>query len=230
MGYSPFRLEPSWGKVLEDELDKPYITELAAFTEEERGGYEVFPPKDLVFNAFQQAPYDKVKVVIVGQDPYHGPGQAHGLSFSVPKDIPPPPSLKNIYKELIDDVGISEPKHGCLLSWASQGVLLLNAVLTVRRSEANSHKGRGWELFTDAAIAALYQREDPVVFLLWGRSAQGKCQHIQSLSSNSKHVILKAAHPSPFSAYNGFFGCHHFSKANEALISWGKEPIDWEVK
>jgi len=230
MGFVPFNIEPSWKEVLKEELAKPYITELAAFVEHEREVQQaVYPPKDLVFNAFWQTPFNKVKVVVVGQDPYHGQGQAHGLSFSVPKGIQPPPSLKNIYKELMVDVGITPPEHGCLLTWASQGVLLLNAVLTVRHSEASSHKGRGWERFTDAAIEALSLRDDPLIFLLWGRFAQDKCLNVESLTSNSKHVILKTTHPSPFSAHNGFLGCRHFSKVNETLKSWGKDPINWEV-
>lgn len=226
MNYSPFQIEPSWEAELREELSQPYLIDLASFVEDERSRYDVFPPKDLMFNAFQQTPYEKVKVVIVGQDPYHGPGQAHGLSFSVPMGVPTPPSLKNIYKEIHDDLGYPVPEHGCLLDWAKQGVLLLNTALTVRKSEAHSHKNKGWERFTDAAIAAIYKREKPVVFLLWGRAAQEKCQH---LKMGANHLILKAAHPSPLSAYNGFFGCKHFSKANEQLKQWGEEPIDWSL-
>ena len=175
-----------------------------------------------------KTPFHQVKVVIVGQDPYHGKGQAHGLSFSVPEGIGQPPSLKNIFRELKEDLGISEPSTGCLTSWAEQGVLLLNATLTVRASEPKSHYGKGWERFTDAVISQLALREDPVIFVLWGASAQEKCktvlQHI-----NKERVVLTAAHPSPFSAYNGFFGCRHFSKINDHLKRWGKRPIDWGV-
>lgn len=223
----PFELEPSWKGVLADELEKPYIVKLAAFVEKERAmGIHVYPPIDLVFNAFWQTPYDKVKVVIMGQDPYHGPGQAHGLSFSVPKGIPPPPSLQNIFKEQVKDVGITMPKHGCLLEWANQGVMLLNATLTVRQGEAKSHYGKGWEQFTDAVIAKLAEREDPVIFVLWGRSAKDKCQHILQ-DEKKHHYILTAAHPSPLSAHNGFFGCRHFSKTNKILKNNNKNPINW---
>ena len=170
-----------------------------------------------------------MKVVIVGQDPYHGPGQAHGLCFSVPKEIPFPPSLKNIFKELIEDVGIAEPQHGCLLSWAKQGVLLLNTMLTVRQSEPLSHQKKGWEHFTDAIIHKLAQREDPMVFILWGKSAQEKFKHSHTAGSAKTHAILTAPHPSPLSAHQGFFGCRHFSKTNVQLKSWGKTPIDWSI-
>lgn len=219
----PFVLEPSWQQALDDELKKPYMAPLAAFVAEERAGpVPIYPPKHLVFNAFQKTPFDQVKVVIVGQDPYHGPGQAHGLSFSVPKGIPPPPSLKNIFKEIQSDLGIPPPDHGCLLKWAEQGVLLLNNTLTVRQGQPLSHHKRGWERFTDAVIAKINEREEePVVFLLWGRSAKDKCPHI-----HSRHKVLKAAHPSPLSAYNGFFGCKHFSQANDFLK--GKE-INWNL-
>lgn len=227
-GFCPFEIESSWKNALKDELEKPYIASLAAFIQRERdNGIPVYPPKDLVFNAFLKTPFDKVKVLIVGQDPYHGPGQAHGLSFSVPKGIPNPPSLQNIFKELISDINIPQPSHGCLLSWAEQGVMLLNATLTVRQGEAMSHHGKGWELFTDAVVSQLCKREDPVIFVLWGKSAEKKCR----LEGNdfNRHFILLAPHPSPLSAHQGFFGCKHFSKINELLIQQNKIPIEWMI-
>ncbi len=231
MTYTPFLLEPTWQKKLESELQKPYVAELAAFVEAERAsGVSIYPPQDLVFNALFRTPFQNVKVVIMGQDPYHGPGQAHGLSFSVPKGVPMPPSLQNIFKEMQADVGTTMPSHGCLLSWADQGVMLLNAILTVRQSEPLSHQGKGWERFTDAMIEAFYQRDEPIIFVLWGKSAQEKCRQILKPSPSSHHVILTAAHPSPFSAYNGFFGCRHFSKINQLLAQWGSKPIDWQIR
>jgi len=228
--YCPFELSPSWQAVLEEELKKPYLVKLAAFVEGERAsGVEVYPPKDLIFNAFKQTAYSDVRVVIVGQDPYHGLGQAHGLSFSVPDGVAPPPSLKNIFKELIDDVGITLPKHGSLLPWAQQGVLLLNATLTVRAGSPKSHHGQGWEIFTDAVIAKLCERSDPLVFVLWGKSAQEKCQRLSGFTSHPQHLILQAPHPSPFSAHSGFLGCRHFSKINAFLVEQGKQPIDWQI-
>lgn len=226
-----FELEPSWEKVLGNHLKEPYISSLAAFVEKERAfGASVYPPRDLVFNAFNKTPYDQVKVVIMGQDPYHGPGQAHGLSFSVPHGITLPPSLQNIFKELAADVGTTMPTHGCLSTWSEQGVLLLNATLTVRQGEPMSHHGKGWEHFTDAVIAKLCERKDPVIFVLWGKSAQEKGRNIQSWStSGAKHTVLTAPHPSPFSAHSGFFGCKHFSKINEMLVKQGKRPIDWQI-
>ena len=221
------KLENSWNEVLKEELNFPLFKELETFLEEEREKFEIYPPQEFVFTAFSQTPYDKVKVVIVGQDPYHGPGQAHGLAFSVLPGIKIPPSLKNIYKELINDVKISPPKMGNLTSWADQGVLLLNATLTVRDAEPKSHYGRGWEKFTDKVIEKLAAREEPVVFLLWGKSAQDKVESVLC-QGNSKHLVLIAAHPSPFSAKN-FLGCKHFSKTNEQLIAWGKLPINWQV-
>lgn len=224
-GYSPFVLEPSWQKELGSELQLPYIIQLAAFIAGERtGSIPIYPPDELVFNAFNKTPFEKVKVVIVGQDPYHGPGQAHGLCFSVPYGIPAPPSLQNIFKELVQDVGISPPKHGCLTHWAEQGVLLLNTTLTVRQGQPLSHFGKGWERFTDAVIQRLNERNDPVIFILWGSSAKKKCQHI-----HARHPTLTAPHPSPLSAYNGFFGCRHFSKVNSLLEKQKKAIIDWEV-
>lgn len=222
-----FQIEPSWQKALENTLSRPEMASLAAFVAGERAsGVQVFPPPELVFNAFSQTPFPDVKVVIVGQDPYHGPGQAHGLCFSVPEGMAYPPSLQNVFKEIDADLGLSMEKNGCLLSWAKQGVLLLNTTLTVRRGEPLSHQGRGWELLTDAAIAALCQRQDPVIFLLWGKAAQEKGKQVPS---NSPHHILTAAHPSPFSAYQGFFGCRHFSKVNELLVQMGKKPINWKI-
>jgi len=228
--YSPFELEPNWYQILREELTQPYIASLAAFVARERASsIPVYPPKELVFNAFCQTPFDQVKVLIMGQDPYHGPGQAHGLCFSVPKGIPPPPSLQNIFKELVSDVSINQPAHGCLLNWAQNGVMLLNATLTVRQGEPMSHHGKGWERFTDAIISKLCQRKDPVIFVLWGKSAQEKCRKIKELANGSGHVILTAPHPSPLSAYQGFLGCKHFSKINEILAQQKKSPINWSI-
>lgn len=224
----PPQLEPSWQNALKEEFQKPHMAALKEFIAQERSGSSsIFPPALAVFNAFSLTPIDKVKVVIMGQDPYHGPGQAHGLSFSVPEGIAIPPSLQNIFKELRSDLGIEPPKHGCLTAWAKQGVLLLNATLTVRQALPMSHHGRGWEEFTDAVIRILCKRSDPLVFLLWGKSAEKKCQHL--ISNNSPHLILKAPHPSPFSAHTGFLGCRHFSKTNEFLVMAGKTPIDWNL-
>ena len=218
-------LESGWKKVLSKELEKLYVKALSSFLKDERERYTIYPPQNLVFNAFWQTPFEEVKVVIVGQDPYHGPGQAQGLSFSVPEGVRLPPSLKNIYKELAHDLKVKAPENGSLLSWAKQGVLLLNAVLTVRDGEPFSHKGRGWELFTDAALRALAERKEPLVFILWGKAAQDKVEPI--LEKNPQHhLILTAAHPSPYSATK-FFGCRHFSKANDFLKKLGKEPICW---
>ena len=226
----PPQLEPSWQAALEEEFCKPYMTTLKAFLAKERAGTTpVFPPAKAVFNAFAFTPIDQVKVVIVGQDPYHGPGQAHGLCFSVEKGVTAPPSLKNIFKELNDDLGIKIPNHGCLTAWANQGVLLLNATLTVNQATPMSHHGQGWEEFTDAAIKVLCQRSNPIVFLLWGKSAQQKCQHLVSLKDD-RFLVQTAAHPSPFSAYQGFFGCHHFSKTNQFLTQHGLTPIDWSLE
>ena len=224
------RIEASWHKQLQDVIASETVVNLKNFLEEEkRKGIEVYPPDESVFQAFSCTPYDKVKVVIVGQDPYHGPKQAHGLSFSVLDPVPPPPSLKNIYKELVGDVGIEMPTTGCLLPWAKQGVLLLNAILTVRKGSPLSHQGKGWEFFTDKVIEKLADREEPIVFLLWGKSAQEKALKILN-NKQTPHAVLTAPHPSPYSANNGFFGCKHFSKANECLKKWGKEPIDWRLK
>lgn len=223
-----FELEKSWNKALAAELALPYIAQLAAFVERERASAPVYPPKELVFNAFLKTPFEQVKVVIMGQDPYHGPGQAHGLSFSVPKGVALPPSLQNIFKEIASDIAIPPPDHGCLTKWAEQGVLLLNATLTVRQGEPMSHHSRGWERFTDAVIAKLSTRLDPIIFVLWGKSAQEKCRFLKA-QSNSPHHILTAAHPSPFSC-QGFFGCRHFSQINSLLLKQGKQPIDWGLE
>lgn len=224
----PFELEPSWNEALKEELRKPYLLELKAFVERERAqGNIVYPPAELVFNAFWKTPFDKVRVVIVGQDPYHGPGQAHGLCFSVPDGVANPPSLQNIYKELQNDLSIAPSKQGCLISWAKQGVLLLNATLTVRQGTPLSHHGKGWEQFTDAVIRRLSILDRPIAFVLWGKSAQQKYSHAVDPRGTSKHLILKAAHPSPLSAHQGFFGCRHFSQINAFLEKNGLKPIDW---
>lgn len=223
---APPQLEESWKEVLKDEWSKPYVFELAQFVAKERSsGIPVYPPKEDVFNAFRYASFDKVKVVIVGQDPYHGAGQAHGLCFSVRPGVPLPPSLQNIFKELKDDLSIPMPPHGCLISWAKQGVLLLNTVLTVREKEPRSHYGKGWERFTDAVVSQLNQRQDPVIFVLWGKAALDKCNSIAQ-----RHAILTAPHPSSYSAHSGFFGCRHFSKINEILKTQGKDQIDWTIR
>lgn len=224
----PFTMEPSWREVLKDEWNASYFAELAAFIERERlGAVPIYPPQDLVFNAFAKTPFDKVKVVILGQDPYHGPGQAHGLSFSVPHGIRPPPSLQNIFKELQSDLGFTIPLHGCLDAWAEQGVFLLNTTLTVSQSAPLSHHNKGWERFTDAVVKKLIEVDNPMVFLLWGKNAQEKCKHFGS--SNQHHLLLTAAHPSPFSAHRGFFGCAHFSQTNRFLIKNGVKPINWQL-
>lgn len=220
------KLEPSWKERLAGEFQQDYFRDLKAFLlEEKRAGQAVFPPGPLIFNAFNSTPFDRVKAVILGQDPYHGPGQAHGLSFSVQRGVRPPPSLVNIFKELREDVGFSIPDHGNLEGWARQGVLLLNASLTVRAGQAGSHQGKGWERFTDAAVKALSDGREGLVFLLWGRPAQLK----GSIIDPARHHVLKAAHPSPFSAHGGFFGCKHFSKTNALLREMGKDPIDWQI-
>jgi uracil-DNA glycosylase len=222
-------MEASWLEKLGSEFEKPYMKELESFLAKElAGGAEIYPPFDLIFNAFCQTPFPEVKVVIIGQDPYHGPGQAHGLSFSVQKGVPVPPSLQNIFKEIQADLGINPPNHGCLIDWAKQGVLLLNATLTVRKGEPKSHFGRGWEVFTDRVVQLLCERKDPIVFILWGRSAAEKVEHIQSRASH--HLTLKSPHPSPFAAHTGFFGCRHFSKTNDFLSKVGKTPIDWTIR
>ena len=215
-----------WDEVLGSEFEKEYYKRLMKFLEEERQDNTIYPPEEDVFNALKFSPYNNTKVVILGQDPYHEPGQAHGLCFSVNKGVKIPPSLVNIYKEMQNDMGIIQPNHGYLADWAYQGVLLLNTVLTVRRGEANSHKGKGWEKFTDRIVELLNQREKPMVFILWGANAKSK----QSLITNKDHMILSGAHPSPLSAYNGFFGGGYFSKANRFLELTGQEPIDWQLR
>lgn len=212
--------------MLDDEFKKPYFIQITDHlkTEKEQGK-TIYPPGPLIFNAFEQTPYAKVKVVLLGQDPYHGPRQAMGLSFSVPDGVPPPPSLVNIFKEIHDDTGSPIPRTGNLTKWAQQGVLLLNASLTVRAGEANSHSKIGWHHFTDAVISKVSAKKEPVVFLLWGKFAQEKT----ALIDTKKHHILKAAHPSPLAAHTGFFGCKHFSKTNEFLMKLGTDPIDWAL-
>jgi uracil-DNA glycosylase len=218
-------IEQGWKTVLMDQFQSPYFGTLKEFLVEEKKRYTIYPPGRLIFNAFQRTPFDRVKVVILGQDPYHGKGQAHGLCFSVPQGIPKPPSLVNIFKELHSDLGIPLPEHGNLEKWADQGVLLINATLTVRDSQAGSHQNRGWETFTNRVIEVVSKEKSGVVFLLWGRFAQAK----ESLIDTNKHLVLKAAHPSPLSAYNGFFGCRHFSKTNLYLEQLGKTGIDWTL-
>ena len=218
-------IEEGWKKILWEEFQSPYFGALKEFLLEERRTHTVFPPGNLIFNAFQHTPFDRMKAVILGQDPYHGRGQAHGLCFSVPPGIPQPPSLVNIFKELQADLGIPVPSHGNLERWADQGVLLLNATLTVRASQAGSHQNHGWETFTNHVIEKISELNSGIVFLLWGRYAQAK----ESLVIGEKHLVLKAAHPSPFSAYNGFFGCRHFSKTNVYLEQQGKSGIDWKL-
>ena len=220
------KIESSWKEALQGEFSKPYFQQIVTHLKTERAtGAVIYPPGQLIFNAFDQTPFDKVEVVILGQDPYHGPKQAMGLSFSVPAGVPPPPSLVNIYKELKTDIGMAIPTTGDLTPWAKQGVLLLNAVLTVRANEPASHSKIGWMDFTDAVIRKISEEKKGVVFLLWGRFAQDK----QVLIDQTQHYVLKAAHPSPFSADKGFFGCKHFSKTNELLRKQGKNPIDWAI-
>jgi uracil-DNA glycosylase len=219
-------LEKSWKAVLEQEFSKPYMNELRAFLKDEQTHYQVFPPNKLIFNAFEHTPFDQVKVVILGQDPYHNIGQAHGLSFSVQPGVAIPPSLRNMYIELSTDIdGFKPPHHGTLTKWADQGVLLLNAVLTVRAHTAASHQKRGWEIFTDTVIKELSQKRENIVFILWGNYAKQKTKLIDS----SKHLIITSAHPSPLSAHNGFFGSKPFSKTNQYLIDHNKTPIDWSL-
>lgn len=219
-------LHPSWQAHLGEEFDKGYMRELRAFlVAEKKAGKILYPPMPEIFNAFEYTPFEKVKVVILGQDPYHGPGQAHGLCFSVQEGVHPPPSLKNIFKEINSELGIEFAENGCLTPWAKQGVLLLNSVLTVQQNCAGSHQGKGWERFTDCAIAALNERHDGLVFLLWGKYAQDKAAVID----RSKHRVLMSPHPSPFSAHRGFLGNGHFVKANEYLQSQGKSPVDWRL-
>lgn len=217
------QIEQSWKEILSTEFEKEYFRTLTNFVKEEYANHSVFPPGKLIFNAFNLCPFHKVKVVIIGQDPYHGPGQAHGLCFSVNDDVRFPPSLVNIFKEINNDIGINPPPSGNLTRWAQQGVLLLNATLTVRAHQAGSHQKRGWETFTDAVIHTLAQQSNNLVFILWGAYAQRKGEFID----RNKHLVLSSAHPSPLSAYNGFFGNKHFSKTNEYLRAHGKQEIIW---
>ena len=215
-----------WDEIMAGEFDLPYYKQLREFLKQEYFTKEIYPDMNNIFNAMKHASYSDIKAVILGQDPYHEPGQAHGLCFSVQKGCPIPPSLQNIYKELNADLGIPPAPHGELYKWADNGVLLLNTVLTVRRGQANSHKGKGCEIFTDDVIKKLNEREKPMVFLLWGANARSKKQFI----TNPNHLVLEAAHPSPLSAYNGFFGCRHFSKCNAFLEAHGIEPVDWRIE
>jgi uracil-DNA glycosylase len=217
------RIEPGWKERLNDEFDKSYFSDLTSFVRSEYATQKIFPPGRLIFNAFEKCPFDKVKVVILGQDPYHEPGQAHGLCFSVPDGVSCPPSLQNIFKEIRDDLGIQVPQSGNLERWAEQGVFLLNATLTVRAHQAGSHQHKGWETFTDRVIYLLSESHDFLVFILWGAYAQRKGEVIDT----SKHLVLSSVHPSPLSAHRGFFGNHQFSRTNEFLIARGKNPINW---
>ena len=220
------KIEESWKEVLKQEFTKPYFLQSATFLKSEKlAGKTIYPPGPFIFNAFNTTPFDNVKVVIIGQDPYHGPGQAHGLSFSVQKGIPPPPSLVNIYKEIKNDLDLPIPGHGDLTHWAQQGVMLLNASLTVRANEPMSHAKAGWATFTDAVISKISDQKAHTVFMLWGKFAQEK----QALVDETKHLVLRAAHPSPFSADKGFFGCKHFSKANAWLEQHDIPPVDWRL-
>lgn len=215
-----------WDELLKDEFSKDYYKKLQSFLKEEYENYIVHPDKNDIFTALKHTAYEDTRVVIFGQDPYHGENQAHGMAFSVQKGVDIPPSLKNIYKELADELGLYIPKHGCLEKWARQGVLLLNASLTVRDGEANSHKGKGWELLTDRITGLLNERHEPVIFLLWGNDAKKK----EELITNPQHIILSAAHPSPLSANRGFFGCGHFKKVNNILTAMNRSPIDWQIE
>ncbi|MEP7250776.1 MAG: uracil-DNA glycosylase [Ginsengibacter sp.] len=220
------KIEESWKKVLKDEFEKAYFQQIVTFIKTEKAaGKIIYPPGPMLFNAFEEAPFNKVKVVLLGQDPYHNKGQAHGLSFSVPAGVHPPPSLINIFKELHSDLGIAIPSTGNLEPWALQGILLLNASLTVRQNEPGSHSKIGWLQFTDTVIRKLSEEKTGIIFLLWGKFAQEK----QAIIDETKHFVLKAAHPSPFSADKGFFGCRHFSKTNELLSQQGKSPINWKL-
>ncbi len=223
-----FKFGNSWDALLAPEAEKDYYKQLRAFLKSEylKSGVPIYPDMNDIFNAFKYTDYNNVRAVILGQDPYHGVGQAHGLCFSVKKGIEKPPSLVNIFKELQSDLGITPPNHGELTSWTENGVMLLNSVLTVRASSAGSHRAKGWEIFTDKAISLLNEREAPIVFILWGGYARAK----KSLITNKHHLILEAPHPSPLSAYNGFFGCKHFSKCNEFLKSQGLPEIDWTIR
>ena len=220
------QIDESWKKALQQEFAKPYFENIVAFLKTEKvQGKTIYPPGSLIFNAFKKTPFNKLKVLLLGQDPYHGKGQAMGLSFSVPKGVRPPPSLINIFKELHDDVGVAMPSTGDLTPWAEQGVMLLNAALTVRAGEPNSHSKLGWHQFTDAVIQKVSDEKEGIIFLLWGAFAHQK----QELIDQTKHHVLKAAHPSPYSADKGFFGCRHFSKTNKFLVAQKEDPIDWAL-
>ena len=223
-----FEFGNSWDSLLSPEAEKEYYRELRTFLKSEylKSGVPIYPNMNDIFNAFKYTDYNDVRAVIIGQDPYHNEGQAHGLCFSVKKGVQKPPSLNNIFKELQSDLGFTPANHGELTSWAKNGVMLLNSVLTVRAGNAGSHRNKGWEIFTDNAISLLNQRKEPIVFILWGSYARAK----KALITSPQHFVLEAAHPSPLSAYNGFFGCRHFSKCNEFLKSVGKPEIDWEIK
>lgn len=219
-------MEESWKQALTAEFNAPYMANLRAFLQNERDQKKIIYPRfSEVFSAFNYAPIDQVRVVILGQDPYHGPKQAHGMCFSVLPGVRPPPSLVNIYKELQSDLGVTPVTHGCLIPWAKQGVLLLNAVLTVEQGKPGSHQNKGWEQFTDQVVALLNAGSKPIIFVLWGSHAQKKGEQIDA----KKHVVLRAPHPSPFSVHRGFFGCKHFSKINDTLRTWGQAPIDWQL-
>jgi len=222
-------MEKKWFSILKDEFFKPYMQEIQNFLrKEKKDGHIIYPEKENIFSAFYHTPFDDLKVVIIGQDPYHGPGQAHGLSFSVKKNIPQPPSLKNIFKELVDDVGIKYPKTGYLMPWAKQGVLLLNSVLTVRKGSPQSHYKIGWEVFTDKVVEKIVEEKDNIVFLLWGNAAKQKCKTVLDRFPFKKHLVLSAAHPSFYSVAN-FFGCKHFSKTNNFLKKNKKNIINWQI-
>lgn len=215
----------TWDEKLEHEMNKPYFLDMLTFLDREYENKQIYPPRGKIFNALKTTPFGDIKVVILGQDPYHGYGQAHGLCFSVNKGVALPPSLKNIYKEMEEDLGIVQPKHGYLQSWAAQGVLMLNTVLTVEEGKPNSHAKLGWQTFTDEIIKLVNTQEKPIVFLLWGRNAINKAKFI----NQNKHLVLTSVHPSPLSAYGGFFGCKHFSKCNEFLTKNGIKPIEWKL-
>ncbi len=217
------KIEPHWKELLNNEFEKPYFSALTDFVKSEYASQKIYPPGRLIFNSFDKCPFDKVKVVILGQDPYHEPGQAHGLCFSVPDGVPPPPSLQNIFKEIQEDLGIPVPKSGNLERWAEQGVFMLNATLTVRAHQAGSHQKKGWETFTDQVVRLLNDSENHLVFILWGAYAQRKGEFIDT----KKHLVLSSVHPSPLSSHRGFFGNHQFSKANAFLVQQEKEPIRW---
>ena len=226
----PYPLERNWCRKLEEEFSKSYMHQLADFLEEEqKQGRVIYPQKQQVFSAFFHTPLEKVRVIIMGQDPYHGENQAHGLSFSVPRGIEPPPSLQNIFRELQREEKIPLPTHGSLVSWAEQGVLLLNATLTVRAHQARSHYGKGWELFTDRVLQVIAKQRRRCIFLLWGKSAREKCRTLQERDISPEHLFLEAPHPSPLSAHVGFFGCGHFTRVNQTLSQWGEQPIDWSL-